>query len=134
MTTLGPLRTALFVPGNRPDPVDKAVNSGADPVIIDLEDAVALPEKEKTRLKVREKVFEHPDRRILVRVNGLNTPFFQGDLKEVIVGDPAGNMVPKVERVEDIHERIHQCRNPHEQVCRNHQVRSVRARLPGQYL
>lgn len=104
MTTLGPLRTALFVPGNRPDRVDKAVNSGADAVIIDLEDAVAFAEKEETRLKVREKVFEHPDRKILVRVNALNTPFFHGDLEEVIVGDLAGIIVPKVERVEDIHE------------------------------
>ena len=104
MTTLGPLRTALFVPGNRPDRVDKAVNSGADAVIIDLEDAVAFAEKEETRLKVREKIFEHPDRKILVRVNALNTPFFHGDLEEVIVGDLAGIIVPKVERVEDIHE------------------------------
>jgi citrate lyase subunit beta/citryl-CoA lyase len=104
MTTLGPLRTALFVPGNRPDRVDKAVNSGADAVIIDLEDAVALTEKEETRLKVQEKVFEHADKKILVRVNALNSPFFQGDLEEVIVGDLASIMVPKVERVEDIHE------------------------------
>jgi citrate lyase subunit beta/citryl-CoA lyase len=104
MTTLGPLRTALFVPGNRPDRVDKAVNSGADAVIIDLEDAVALAEKEETRLKVQEKVFEHADKKILVRVNALNSPFFQGDLEEVIVGDLGSIMVPKVERVEDIHE------------------------------
>ena len=54
MTTFGPIRTALFVPGNRPDRVNKALHSGADAVIVDLEDAVPLGQKEETRAKVRE--------------------------------------------------------------------------------
>jgi citrate lyase beta subunit len=41
------IRTALFVPGNRPDRVDKAVGTAADVVIIDLEDAVPLSQKKK---------------------------------------------------------------------------------------
>ncbi|MCG2779082.1 MAG: aldolase/citrate lyase family protein [Desulfobacterales bacterium] len=44
-----PLRTALFAPGNRGDRVEKAIRAGADAVIIDLEDAVSVSEKEKTR-------------------------------------------------------------------------------------
>jgi citrate lyase subunit beta/citryl-CoA lyase len=98
------LRTALFVPGNRPDRVDKAVHSGADAVVIDLEDAVALAEKAETRPRVREKVVEHAGRDIVVRVNGLNTPFFEEDLETVITSDRAAIMVPKVEEVDDIHE------------------------------
>jgi citrate lyase beta subunit len=47
MSALGPIRTALFVPGTRPDRVDKALNSGADVIIIDLEDAVPLARKEE---------------------------------------------------------------------------------------
>ena len=49
-----PLRTALFAPGNRPDRVEKALGLGADAVIIDLEDAVPLAEKESTRPVVKE--------------------------------------------------------------------------------
>jgi citrate lyase subunit beta/citryl-CoA lyase len=104
MKELGPIRTALFVPGNRPDRVDKAVNSGADAVIIDLEDAVALVEKEEARPMVREKILEHVDRKIIVRVNAMNTQFFQGDLNEIIVPGLRCIIVPKVEQVDHIHE------------------------------
>ena len=104
MTELGPIRTALFVPGNRPDRVDKAVNSDADAVIIDLEDAVALGEKEEARPLVREKILEHVDRKIIVRVNAMHTQFFQGDLNEVIVPGLGCIIVPKVEQVDHIHE------------------------------
>ena len=104
MTELGPIRTALFVQGNRPDRVDKAVNSGADAVIIDLEDAVALGEKEKVRPMVREKILEHVDRKIIVRVNAMDSQFFQGDLNEVIVPGLGCIIVPKVEQVDHIRE------------------------------
>lgn len=104
MATFEPIRTALFVPGNRPDRVDKAVKSEADAVIIDLEDAVPLAQKEETRPRVREKIFEHRDRKIIVRVNALSSGFLQGDLDEVIVKDLNCIMVPKVESVEHISE------------------------------
>jgi len=104
MTELGPIRTALFVPGNRPDRVDKAVNSGADAVIIDLEDAVAFGEKEESRPMVRDKILEYVDRKIIVRVNAMDTKFFQGDLNEVIVPGLGCIIVPKVEQVDHIHE------------------------------
>ena len=100
----GPIRTALFVPGNRPDRVDKAINSGADAVIIDLEDAVAMGEKEEARPMVREKILEHADRKIIVRINAMNTQFFLGDLNEVMVPGLQCIMVPKVEQVDHIHE------------------------------
>ena len=104
MMELGPLRTALFVPGNRPDRVDKAVKTNADAVIIDLEDAVVLTEKEASRSKVRDKILEHAERKIIVRVNSLESPFFQGDLAEVITGNLACLMVPKVESAAHIRE------------------------------
>ena len=104
MKALGPLRTALFVPGNRPDRVDKAVKTNADAVIIDLEDAVVLTEKEASRSKVRDKILEHAERKIIVRVNSLDSPFFQGDLTEVITGNLACLMVPKVESAAHVRE------------------------------
>lgn len=102
MKALGPIRTALFVPGNRPDRVDKAVNSEADAVIIDLEDAVPLAQKEETREKVRKKILEHHTSRIIVRVNALSSEFFLGDLSEIIVRELDGIMIPKVESAEQM--------------------------------
>jgi len=84
--------------------VDKAFNTGADAVIIDLEDAVALSEKEEARPKVREKILEHAERKVIVRVNALSTPFIQGDLDEIIVNGLDSIIVPKVETVDHIHE------------------------------
>jgi citrate lyase subunit beta/citryl-CoA lyase len=98
------LRTALFVPGNRPDRVDKAVRAGADAVIIDLEDAVPPAQKEETRSLVREKVMEHKKQPIIVRVNGLETPFIRRDLEEIWVESLSCIMIPKVESAEDMEE------------------------------
>jgi len=104
MKELGPLRTALFVPGNRPDRVEKAVSSGADAVIIDLEDAVPSSQKEEARSKVREKITAFRDRVILVRVNAIGSEFLAGDLDEIIVDGLSCIMVPKVEKPADIRE------------------------------
>ena len=103
---LGPVRSALFVPGNRPDRVDKAVATVADRVIIDLEDAVAVSQKVETRELVRDKIIVHKDRRVLVRVNGLETDFIRGDLEAIVVNELGGLVLPKTEnslQVEEIH-------------------------------
>jgi citrate lyase subunit beta/citryl-CoA lyase len=107
MMAFGPIRTALFVPGTRPDRVDKALNAGADVIIIDLEDAVPLAHKEETRSKVREKVLEHGGRKTIVRVNAIGSGFCQGDLNEIIVKELACIMLPKVESPEQIREINH---------------------------
>ena len=106
---LGPIRSALFVPGDRPDRVDKAVATVADRVIIDLEDAVAVSQKAQTRALVRDKIIAHRDRRVLVRVNGLETDFILGDLEAVVVKELGGLMLPKTEsshQVAEIHRLI----------------------------
>lgn len=102
---LFPLRTALFVPGNRPERVDKAVASGADAVIIDLEDAVPKFQKVETRAIVRKKVEEHGDTSIIiVRVNSLDSGYFEDDIKEILSIRLSSIMVPKVEEASHIHE------------------------------
>jgi citrate lyase subunit beta/citryl-CoA lyase len=98
------MRTALFVPGNRPDRIEKAFNTEADVIIIDLEDAVPLSEKENTRTKVKEMVIQFTDRMILVRVNALGSPFIKGDLNETIIEGVNGIILPKVETTDDIHD------------------------------
>jgi citrate lyase subunit beta/citryl-CoA lyase len=103
---LGPIRTALFVPGNRPDRVDKAAATAADRVIIDLEDAVAVSQKEETRTLVRDKIIAHKDRGVLVRINGLETNFFMGDLKAVVIKELGGIVLPKTENSHQV-DKIH---------------------------
>jgi citrate lyase subunit beta/citryl-CoA lyase len=98
------IRTALFGPGNRPDRVDKAINTAADVVIIDLEDAVPYSQKRKTRPIVREKILQHQERPLFVRINALDTEFFQEDLDEVMVEGLSCIVVPKVEDTAQIHE------------------------------
>jgi citrate lyase subunit beta/citryl-CoA lyase len=98
------IRTALFVPGNRPDRIEKAFNTEADVIIIDLEDAVPLSEKETSRSKVREKVAQYADRMMLIRINALGSPFIKDDLEEAVVEGVNGIILPKVEKPDDIHE------------------------------
>lgn len=96
------IRTALFVPGNRPDRIEKAFGTEADVIIIDLEDAVPLAEKESSRPNVREKVAQFADRMLLVRTNALGSDFIKGDLDEAIVEGINGIILPKVETADDI--------------------------------
>jgi citrate lyase subunit beta/citryl-CoA lyase len=99
-----PMRTALFSPGNRPDRVEKGIASGADSVIIDLEDAVPLSEKENARSLVRSIIDRYPGKRLYVRVNSLTTPYCKDDLAAVVCGNLKGVLFPKVESPEDIFE------------------------------
>ena len=99
-----PLRTALFAPGNRPDRAEKAIGLGADAVIIDLEDAVPIAEKELSRALVREVLDKHPGKRMYVRINALTTPYAKEDLEAVASKNLVGIMLPKVESPEDAFE------------------------------
>jgi citrate lyase subunit beta/citryl-CoA lyase len=99
-----PLRTALFAPGNRPDRAEKALGLDADAVIIDLEDAVPIAEKESTRVLVRDVLDKHPGRRMYVRINALSTPYVGEDLEATVSKNLKGVMLPKVESPDDIFE------------------------------
>jgi citrate lyase subunit beta/citryl-CoA lyase len=93
-------RSFLFVPGTRPDRFAKAAASGADAVILDLEDAVAPQDKVSARALVAGYV---RDQRALVRVNGAGTPWFADDLAALAdAGRPAGIVLPKAESPEQV--------------------------------
>ncbi|MFJ8019415.1 HpcH/HpaI aldolase/citrate lyase family protein [Streptomyces sp. NPDC096311] len=87
-------RTFLFVPGDRPDRFAKAAASGADIVILDLEDAVGPDSKDEAREHVRSWLAR--GNRAVVRVNGTGTPWYDDDITAVTDRDCAV-MVPKAE-------------------------------------
>jgi citrate lyase subunit beta / citryl-CoA lyase len=99
-----PIRSALFVPGNREDRMQKAPRFGADALILDLEDAVALPDKAKARPIVRKMVEElgNAGQTILVRVNDFETELTWADLDAVVCSQLYAVMLPKVTGPEDV--------------------------------
>ena len=95
-------RTYLFCPGNHSQKVDKVFDSGADVVIIDLEDAVAISEKLATRA-VTVEALKRPRRcRGYVRVNAYDTEFCYGDICEIVGPWLDGIVLPKLESVDDL--------------------------------
>lgn len=108
-----PLRTLLFAPGNRPRMLQKVGTCGADAVILDLEDAVPIAEKEATRLAVRAATDTITDCTVYVRINPLvaATTFSQAigaaDLQAVVCPALAGVILPKVESPEDLQHADH---------------------------
>lgn len=91
------MRTWLYVPADRPDRFDKAVGSGADAVIVDLEDAVLPARKEYARAAVAEFLAAPPAVPVQVRVNAPGSPDLAADLA-VLAGLPglSGLRLPKV--------------------------------------
>jgi len=99
-----PVRSALFVPGNREDRIQKAPRFGADALILDLEDAVALPDKPKARPVVRKMVEElgRAGQTMMVRVNDFETGLTWADLDAVVCKELYCVMLPKVTGPEDV--------------------------------
>lgn len=88
----------LFVPGNRPDRIDKAFATSAELVCIDLEDAVAPAEKDATRAALIDLLPSLPAARTIVRINGLRTREGLADLLALdgAAALPAWLMIPKL--------------------------------------
>lgn len=91
------LRSLLFVPGDRPDRMEKALGAGADALILDLEDAVAPQNKQVARHEVAHFLNQHSERRIFVRVNPLDSPEHEKDLNAILPSHPDGIVLPKAE-------------------------------------
>src|SRR5690606_15944017 len=93
-------RSYLFVPADRPERIPTAFAAGADAVIVDLEDAVAPGLKAVARNALVNAL--SAQRRVLVRINGVDTPWFEDDLAACAAPGVAGIVLPKVERVDDV--------------------------------
>ncbi|AVF40938.1 CoA ester lyase [Pandoraea apista] len=107
MSSIPVIRSWLFVPGNRPERFDKALASGADAVILDLEDAVPPAGKIEARdtvrrwLNTRDTTGSAP---VYVRINAAATPWFDADVA-ALAGLPqvSGFVVPKTEDAATLH-------------------------------
>jgi citrate lyase subunit beta/citryl-CoA lyase len=100
MTKIPPVslgRTYLFVPGDRQDRFNKAWTSGADHVIVDLEDAVAPVSKDVARKAAAD--WMTLDRPVWVRINAFNTPWYESDSELAAHPGLRGFMIPKAEHL-----------------------------------
>lgn len=97
------MRSLLFVPGDSEKKLAKGLESGADALIIDLEDSVAAGRKEAARRLTAEVVAGAKAGPLLyVRVNDLSTGLTDDDLAAVVKAGPAGIMLPKSNSGEDV--------------------------------
>lgn len=99
------MRSLLFVPGDSERKLEKGLGSGADALIIDLEDSVAADNKQAARETARAFV-EGLDRKaapiIYIRVNDLGTGLTEQDLDALMPAAPDGIMLPKSTGVDDV--------------------------------
>ena len=105
MTAPLTLRSLLFVPGDRPERMVKALALGADALILDLEDAVAPSAKPAARAAVAAFLAAHPQPRacaLFVRVNPLDGEHIDADLAALAGSAPDGVVLPKAEGASSI--------------------------------
>jgi citrate lyase subunit beta / citryl-CoA lyase len=96
--------TYLFVPGNRPDRFDKALASGADVVVVDIEDAVAPEDKSTARHATAQWCAgaEMHRTRLAIRINDATAEWFADDLELLRTTGIALAMLPKAEHPESM--------------------------------
>jgi len=94
----------MFVPGNNPAMVKDAGIFGADSIMFDLEDAVSLSEKDAARYLVYEalQTVDYGRSELVVRINGLDTPFYRNDIKAMVKAGIDVIRLPKVETADMI--------------------------------
>lgn len=95
------MRSLLFVPGDSEKKLEKGLSSGADALIVDLEDSVAADRKPMAREIAAAFIRAHRGKagapRLFLRVNGLDSGFIDDDLDGVIPAGPQAVMLPKAE-------------------------------------
>jgi len=96
------MRSLLFAGAGRADLVAKLPGTDADAVVIDLEDAVPEGEKEAARGELPGLVASAAGARVMVRVNGAATRWFEADVEAAVALPIAGVVLPKAERPEEV--------------------------------
>ena len=100
------LRSLIFVPGNRPNMLERALSFDADVIMVDLEDSVPAAEKVAARDMAREWVpkLRHSGRTVMVRVNSLDTGLTGSEVAALAGPDLYGFSIGKTESVWDMRE------------------------------
>jgi citrate lyase subunit beta/citryl-CoA lyase len=102
--TIRPRRSVLYMPGSNARALEKAKSIPADALILDLEDAVAPDAKAAARAQVctAVKAGGYGAREVVIRINGLDTPYGQADLEAAAAAAPDAVLLPKVSSGADI--------------------------------
>jgi citrate lyase subunit beta / citryl-CoA lyase len=100
------MRSLLFVPADSEKKLAKGLDSGADALILDIEDSVSLASKPLARETAKAFLAAHASRKdrplLMVRVNALDTGLTDADLEAVVGGRPDAIMLPKSEKGADV--------------------------------
>lgn len=97
-------RTMMFMNAQRPGLIKDAYIYGADSIILDLEDAVAENQKDAARFSLYHALrsIDYGDTEVLVRINGLETPHWQEDVRVSVAGGADGVRIAKCESADDV--------------------------------
>ena len=103
-SSIRPRRSVLYMPGANQRALEKARGLAADALILDLEDAVAPEAKDHARAQVVDAVTQggYGPREVIIRINGMDTPWGPDDLAACRACAPDAVLLPKVSRPEDI--------------------------------
>jgi len=104
--TFRPRRSVLYMPGSNARAQEKAKGLPADAIILDLEDAVAPDAKAEARTLVCETVKNggYGARELIIRCNGLDTPWGAEDIKAAVAAGPDAILLPKIESADMVRE------------------------------
>lgn len=100
-----PRRSVLYMPGANDKALEKAKTLPTDAIIFDTEDSVAPDMKEEARGKVADAVRSgaYGRRELTIRVNSIETAWFEDDVRSAAAAGPSGVVVPKVNSAADVH-------------------------------
>ena len=98
-------RTMMFMNAQKPGLIKDAYIYGTDSIILDLEDAVAENQKDAARFSLYHalKSIDYGDTEVIVRINGLDTPHWQEDIRVCVAGGADGIRIAKCESAEMVH-------------------------------
>ena len=97
-------RTMMFMNAQKPGLIKDAYIYGVDSIMLDLEDAVAENQKDAARFSLYHalKTIDYGDTEVIVRINGLDTPHWQEDIRVCVAGGADGIRIAKCESAKDV--------------------------------
>ena len=97
-------RTMMFMNAQKPGLIKDAYIYGCDSIMLDLEDAVAENQKDAARFSLYHalKTIDYGGTEVIVRINGLDTPHWQEDIRVCVAGGADGIRIAKCESAQDV--------------------------------